>query len=74
MVFVNTTEGAVILIQLPDYATVPPRMRHHIKNIGQGIARIVVADGKTIDSEAQLDLAAGDRCILAKDSENWQTI
>lgn len=74
VLFANPADGATVLYHLPVYATVAALKRFKVKNIGQGIARIDAADAKTIDGAATLDLAPGDRCELAKDGVNWQTI
>lgn len=74
VIFANPADGATVLYHLPVYASVPAGERYKVKNIGQGIARLDAADGKTIDNAATLDLAPGDRCELVKDGTNWQTI
>lgn len=74
VLFANPAEGSTVLYHLPVYATVGALKRYKVKNIGQGVAQLDAADGKTIDGEAILPLAPGDRCELAKDGTNWQTI
>lgn len=74
LVFANPAEGATVLFHLPIYAAVSPYKRYRFKNIGLGLARLDTTDGKTIDGESILDLLPGDRCELAKDGTNWQTI
>jgi hypothetical protein len=72
--FANPPEGDSVQYHLPDYDTVGPLKRFKIKNIGQGEAQLDAVDGKTIDGEATLSLAPGDRFELVKDGANWQTI
>ncbi|MFZ2947907.1 MAG: hypothetical protein WA003_00350 [Desulfuromonadaceae bacterium] len=67
-------DGVTILFHLPVYAGVSARKGYKLKNIGQGILHIDAADAKTIDGEAILELVPGDKCELAKDGANWQTI
>jgi len=74
LIFVNPAEGATVPFHLPVYGTVAAFKRYRIKNIGQGIALLDATDAKTIDGDAILELAPGDRCELAKDGANWQTI
>lgn len=74
VLFANPTEGTTVVYHLPVYGTVGVLKRYKIKNIGEGIAQIDAADGKTVDGAATLDLLPGDRCELAKDGANWQTI
>ncbi|TWJ11170.1 hypothetical protein [Geobacter argillaceus] len=74
VLFANPANGTTVLYHLPVYATVGALKRYKIKNLGPGIARIDAVDAKTIDGAATLDLLPGDRCELAKDATNWQTI
>lgn len=74
VLFANPAEGASVSYHLPVYASVGDLKRYRIKNIGQGEAILDAADGKTIDGEAALSLLPGDRCEIAKDGANWQTI
>jgi len=74
ILFASPAEGLSVSYHLPIYATVGPLKRYKIKNIGQGEAVIDAADGKTIDGDATLPLLPGDRCEIAKDGANWQTI
>ena len=74
VLFANPAEGATVLYHLPNYGTVGALKRYKIKNIGQGIARLNAADGKTIDGDATMDFLPGDRGEVAKDGANWQTI
>lgn len=72
--FANPAEGTSVSYHLPVYASVGGLKHYKIKNIGQGEALIDAADGKTLDGEATLSLLPGDRCEIAKDGANWQTI
>jgi len=74
VLFVNPAEGTSVTYHLPVYGSVVDLKRYKIKNIGQGGALIDAADGKTIDGDSVLQLLPGDRCDLAKDGTNWQTI
>jgi hypothetical protein len=74
VLFANPAEGATVAYHLPVYATVGALKRYKIKNIGQGVANIDATDAKTIDGDLILVMAPGDRCELAKDGTNWQTI
>uniref|UniRef100_C6E6P3 Phage-related tail fibre protein-like protein n=1 Tax=Geobacter sp. (strain M21) TaxID=443144 RepID=C6E6P3_GEOSM len=73
-VFLNPAEGATVLFHLPLYGSVSGRKRYKLKNIGQGEALIDAADAKTLDGDATMPLVPGDRCEIAKDGANWQTI
>lgn len=73
ILFANPAEGETVTYHLPVYGLVGNLKRYKIKNIGQGVAEIDAADGKTLDGEALLSLAPGDRCEIAKDGANWQT-
>lgn len=70
----NPADGVTVAYHLPAYATVGGFKRYKLKNIGQGIAEINAVDGKYIDDELILYLNPGDRCEVAKDGANWQTI
>jgi hypothetical protein len=74
ILFANPAEGATVAYHLPVYATVGALTRFKIKNIGQGMANIDAADAKNIDGDLILSLAPGDRCEVAQDGTNWQTI
>ncbi|MDA8428948.1 MAG: hypothetical protein M0T70_06795 [Geobacteraceae bacterium] len=74
VLFANPPEGATVLYNLPVYATAGALKRYKVKNIGLGIATLNAIDGKTIDGLATLDLLPGDKCEVAKDGANWQTI
>ncbi len=66
-------DGITITWHMPLYASVSARKRYKLKNIGQGSLEIDLPDLKTIDGEAILRLAPGDRCEVYKDGMNWQT-
>ncbi|OHD25787.1 MAG: hypothetical protein A2Y38_21455 [Spirochaetes bacterium GWB1_59_5] len=72
-VFGAPDEGVTVEFHLPVYGAVSPRKAYRLKNIGQGILRYDSVDGKLIDGELFIELAPGDRCLIAKDGDNWQT-
>lgn len=74
VLFVNPAEGLSVSYHLPVYASVGALKRYKIKNIGLGEAVVAALDGKTIDGDATLSMLPGDRCEIAKDGANWQTI
>ncbi len=74
VIFLNPSEGGTVIYSLPTYAGVSPTVRYNIKNIGQGGAIVNTVDGKTIDGLSTMELLPGDRCKLAKDGTNWQSI
>lgn len=74
LIFANPAEGATLPFHLPVYAGVSALKRWRLKNIGDGILEVDALDGKLIDNELIMTLAPGDRCELAKDGVNWQTV
>lgn len=74
LILPDPPEGSIVPYHLPIYGSVAAYKRYRFRNIGQGIARLDAADGKTIDGDVTLDLAPGDRCEVAKVAGNWQTI
>lgn len=74
ILFANPPDGFTISYHLPVYASVGALKRYKVKNIGQGLAQLDAIDAKLIDGESTMLMVPGDRCELAKDGTNWQTI
>jgi hypothetical protein len=74
VLFANPAEGTTVLYHLPNYDSVGGTKRFNVKNIGQGVAMIDSADGKTIDGLASIPVEPGEKVTVAKDGSNWQTI